>query len=131
MRSRQLETALTEFLDAAGGYLRAEPIFAVGAHVVDDRQQRPSLGRQRVLDAGGHLGEGVTLDDPLLLERTQPQRQGPRADPRQRAFQLTEPRPTLGQVSHEQEGPLTAHDLRRSANRACLIDGHFNLYFTN
>ena len=39
----------------AFGALRAEPAFAVGAHVVDDRQQRPALLGQRVLDARRHL----------------------------------------------------------------------------
>src|SRR5271165_1254314 len=117
-------------LDAIGA-LRAEPVFAVRAHVVDDRQQRPALLGERVLDARGHLGERVALDDALLLERTQAQRQRARADPRERAFELAEARAPLRQVAHEQQRPLAAHDLRGHTHRACLIDGHYALYFTN
>jgi hypothetical protein len=98
--------------------------------------ERASLLRQRVLDvsaAGSTSGNlrGVALDDPLLLERPQPQRQRARADPRQRAFELTEARAALGQVAHQQQRPLAAHDSAVTAHRTCLIDGHFNRYFTN
>ena len=113
------------------GALGVEPLLSVGAHVIDDRQQRPSLLGQRILHPRRHLGERVTFDDLLLLERPQSQRQRAGADPGQRAFELAEARSSLGQVANEQERPLPAHDLRRPAHRACLVNGHFNRYFTN
>ena len=89
------------------------------------------FSRQRVLDARRHLGEGVALDDALLLERAQPQRERARADPGERAFELAEARAPLGEVAHQQQRPLAAHDLGGHADGTCLVDGHFSLYFTN
>ena len=51
--------------------------------------------------------------------------------PGERAFELAEARAALGQVAHEQQRPLAAHDLGGRAHGTCLIDGHFNRYFTN
>src|SRR6476469_10991194 len=59
---------------AAGG---TEPLAAVAAHVLDQRQQRLALVRQRVLDARRDLGKGVAGDDALILERAQAQRERP------------------------------------------------------
>ena len=43
----------------------AEVLAAEAAHVLDQRRERLTLGRQRVLHARGHLGVGVALDDAL------------------------------------------------------------------
>ena len=50
------------------------------------------FSRQRVLDPRRHLGVGVALDDPLLLQRPQPQRQRAGTDPGKRALELAEAR---------------------------------------
>ena len=60
----------------AGG---AEPLGAVDAHRLDDRDERAALLRQRVLDARRDLGERLAGDDALLLERAQAQRERARA----------------------------------------------------
>src|SRR6185437_9192130 len=112
------------------GAVHAEPVFAVGAHVVDDRQQRAALLRQRVLDARRHLGERVPLDDALLLERAQAQGERARADPGQRAFELTEAGVAIVKIAHEQQRPLAAHDLSGQTDGACLVYGHLDRYFT-
>ena len=108
----------------------AEPLLAVGAHVVDDRQQREPLGRQRVLDARRDLGEGVALHNALLLEGAEPKGQRAGAYARQRPFKLAEARAPLRQLAHEQQRPLAADDLGCHANRTCLIDRHYRPYFT-
>src|SRR4029079_5102325 len=54
-----------------GRTLAAQPLAAVLAHRVEDRQQRLALGGQRVLDARRYLGVGVALDDPFLFECAQ------------------------------------------------------------
>ena len=79
---------------------------------------------------GGTSGKVLALDDALLLERAQAQRQRPRADPGERAFELAEAGVPLGQIADQQQRPLAADDLSGQANRACLIDGHLILYFT-
>ncbi len=93
-----------------------EPARAVAAHVLDQRHQRLALLGQRVLDPGRHLGEGVALDDALLFQRPQAQREGARADPLQRALQLAEAARALGQVADDEEGPLAADDFGRAAD---------------
>ena len=62
--------------------LGAQPLLAVGAHVLDQRKQRAALLGERVLDPRRDLGEGVALHDALLLERAQAQREGARRDAR-------------------------------------------------
>ena len=79
---------------------------------------------------GGTSGNVWRSTIALLLEHAQAQRQRARADPRERAFQLTETRAAFGQFAHEQQRPLSAHYLRGPTYRTCLIDGHFDLYFT-
>src|ERR1700733_11667570 len=70
--------------------LLADPATTVLAHALDDRQQIAPLVGQRVFDPGRNLGVGVALDDPILLERPQTQRQRARADPGERALELAE-----------------------------------------
>src|ERR1700689_3828007 len=82
--------------------VEAEPALTVGAHVLDDRQQRQALFGERVLHARWDLGKSVALDNALILECAQAQRECARTDPRQRALQLTEARASLGQVADEQ-----------------------------
>src|SRR3954451_5996357 len=98
--------------------LHAEPLAAVATHVVDQRHERLTLGGERVLHPGRDLRIGVPLDDGLLLERPQPQRQRARADPRQRPLELAEPAPTLGQIADHEDRPLTADDVRGRADGA-------------
>ncbi len=92
-----------------------EPLAAVGAHALDQWDERPPLLGQRVLDARRHLGICLALDDSLLLERPQAQRQRARADPLERALELTEARPALGQITDHEQRPFAAHDLGGSA----------------
>src|SRR5215210_2454256 len=99
----------------------AEPLAAVAAHVVDQRSQSLALRRQRVLHARGHFGIGVALDDALLLERPQAQREGAGADPRQRALELAEAGTAVGEVPDHEHRPLAADDVRRSAHGAAWI----------
>ena len=78
--------------------------------------QRLALGRERVLDPRRHLGIGVALDDALLLERPQPQRQRPRADAGERALELAEAAAALGQIADDEDRPLAADDVRGGAD---------------
>ena len=71
-------------------------------HRFEDWPEGEAVARKRILHARRHLREGVALDDPLLLQRPQSQRQGPRADPLKRTLQLAEARATIGQVTNEQ-----------------------------
>ena len=71
---------------------------------------------------GGHLGEGVTLDHALLLERAQPQRQRARRDAGERALELTESSATSGQVADHEDRPLPTDDVGGRADRAGLVD---------
>src|SRR4051812_580101 len=102
----------------AGG---AEPFAAVGAHRVDDRQQRLALRSQRVLDARWDLGVGVALDDPLLLEGAQAQAQRAGADAGERALELAEAGAALREVAHQEERPLAADDLGSGADGTGLV----------
>src|ERR687896_761278 len=96
--------------------VHAQPLAPVAAHVLDQRHERLALRRKRVLDPWGHLGEGVALDDALLLERPQAKRQGARADAGQRALQLAEAAAALGQVPDHEDRPLAADDVRSGAD---------------
>src|SRR4051812_49491730 len=96
-------------LRGGGGSRRAgavgvEPLHPVGAHRLDDGQQVPALVGQLVLDARRDLGVRAALDDALLLERAQAQRERPRADAGQRALELAEPRAALGQIADQKQG---------------------------
>ena len=102
----------------------AELLAAVAAHVLDQRDQRPALGGQRVLDPRRHLRVGVPLDDALLLERPQPQRQRPRADAGERALELAEAATALGEIADDEDRPLPADDVRGGADRAAGIASH-------
>src|SRR4051794_34726617 len=103
---------------AAGG---AEPLGAVGAHRLDDRDERAALLGQLVLDARRDLGEGLAGDDALLLERAQAQAQRPGRDAFQRALQLAEALAAVGQVADHEERPLAADDVGGPADGAVGI----------
>src|SRR5579884_3684122 len=109
-------------LDLGGA--AAEPLAPICAHALDQRHERLSLLGQRVLDARGDLGIGLTPDDPLLLEGAEPERQRPRADALKRALELTEPGPALGEVADHEQRPLAAHDLGGAADRTGAIRDH-------
>src|SRR5215218_7857491 len=94
----------------------AEVLTPVAAHVLDERHERLALRRERVLDAGRDLGKGVPLDDALLLQRAKAQREGARADPRERALELAEAAAALGQVANHEDRPLAADDVRGGAD---------------
>src|SRR6185295_4240312 len=98
------------------GRLVEQPAAAVGAHVLDQGYQGLALLGEGVLDPGRHLGEGVALDDALLFQRPQAQRERARADPLERALQLAEAARPLRQVADDEERPLAADDLSRAAN---------------
>src|SRR4029079_4882366 len=103
----------------------AEPAGAVLAHVVDQGRQGPTLLGQRLLDPGRHLGIGVALDDAAILERPQPQRQGPWADPVEGALELAEATVAVGEVTDDQQRPLARDDLGTRAHGAiCVVRRH-------
>src|SRR5262245_46696181 len=104
-----------------GAVVHAEVLAAVAAHVLDQRHEGLALGRKRVLDARRDLGIGVALNDALLLERAQAQRERARADPRQRALQLTETAAALGQVADDEDRPLATVDVRGCTDGAVWI----------
>src|SRR4051794_27011107 len=58
------------------GARAAQPPLAVLAHALDDGEQRLALLGQGVLDARRDLAERLALDDALLLQRAQAQREG-------------------------------------------------------
>src|SRR4051794_36937367 len=101
-----------------GGF---EPVGAVGAHRLDDRDQREALVRERVLDARRDFGVGLAGDDALLLERAQAQRERARADAGQRALELAEPRAALRQVTDDQQGPLSADHFGGAADGTIAV----------
>src|SRR4029453_18465866 len=86
-----------------GALVDAEGLAPAGAAVLVQRPERLALRRERVLDARRHLGEGVPLDDALLLERTEAQRERPRANPGQGALELAEAATALGQVANHED----------------------------
>ncbi len=61
--------------------LAAEPLVAEAAHLVDDRQQRPALPGQLVLDPRRRLRVAPPDDDVLRLEPAEALGERPRADP--------------------------------------------------
>src|SRR5215204_1375589 len=101
--------------------LEREPATAVGAHVLDQRHEGAALVRELIGHARRHLGEGAALDDPLLLQRSQAQREGARADALERALQLTETERGIRQVTDDQQGPLAGDDFRRPADGTFAI----------
>src|ERR671911_786919 len=103
--------------------VHAEPLAPVAAHVLDQRRNRHALRRQRVLHARRHLGVGVALDNALLLEGAEAQREGPRADAGQRALELAEAATALGKVANHKDRPLATDDVRSGTDWACGI-GH-------
>src|SRR5829696_5824061 len=103
--------------------VHAEPLAPVAAHVLDQRRNRHALRRQRVLHTRRHLGVGVALDNALLLEGAEAQREGPRADAGQRALELAEAATALGKVANHKDRPLAADDVRSGTDWACGI-GH-------
>src|SRR3954451_21979293 len=102
--------------------LDLEPAAAVGAHVLDQRDEGAALVGELIGDARRDLGKGAALDDALLLERPQAKRKGARADALQRALQFTEPERGIREIADDQEGPLAGDDLRRTA------DGTFTVH---
>src|SRR3954454_14166411 len=98
-----------------------EPATAVGAHVLDQRDEGSALVRELVGHARRHLVEGAALDDPLLLERPEPQRERARADAVERALELAEPESVIRQVTDDEESPLAGDDLRRPADGAFTV----------
>ena len=95
------------------------------AHRVDDRQHRRALLRQLVLDARRRLGVAAPLEHALLLERAEALGERARADAAARLLELREAARPLGEVVHEQRGPLRADDLGRGRDGAGrrLVDG--------
>ena len=103
-------------LGLIGRAVFTEPLQTVRAHVLDQRHECTSLIGQRVLNPRRDLGEHAAVDDALVLERAQPQRERAGADPLERPFELAEARLPLGQLLDQQQRPLTADDLGGSAN---------------
>src|SRR3954451_11994488 len=99
-----------------------EPAASVGAHVLDQRDEGGALVGELVGHARGNLGEGAALDDAVLLEGPEAQREGPRADPLQGALQLTEPEGRIRQVADDQESPLAGDDLGRPADGTFTVE---------
>src|SRR3954447_21016819 len=98
-----------------------QPLAAVGAHVVDQGEQRAALLGQLVLDPRRHLGIGPAIHDALLLEGTEPERQGPRADACQRALELTEAAAATGEVANHEDRPLGADQVCRGTYGALVL----------
>src|SRR5919198_1835965 len=105
---------------------RKQPPAAVGAHVLDQRDQGAALLGERVLDPRRHLRVGPPLDDAVVLQRAQPEREGARADALERSLELTEPLAALGQVADQEERPLAGDDLRTASDWTGIL-GHFRL----
>src|SRR5918995_2074604 len=101
--------------------LDGKPALAVGAHVLDQRDQRAALVRQRILDAWRNLRIGLALHDSQLLQCAQPQRERPRADALEGALELTEAKRGVGQIPDDQECPLPGDHLGRAAHGALAV----------
>ena len=99
-----------------------QPLAPVGAHVLDQRDEGAALAGELIGHPRWHLGEGAALDDPLLLERPQAQRQGAGTDPLEGALELTEPERVIGEVADDEEGPLAGDDLRRPADWTFAVE---------
>jgi hypothetical protein len=106
------------------GAVAAQPLTSVGAHALDERHQRPPLVGEDVLDARRNLGEGLTLDDALLLQGAQPQREGAGTDSGERALQLAEARTSLSEVANDEQRPLATDDLSRPTDRTRVSISH-------
>src|SRR3954454_14200318 len=111
-------------LDGLGAAARGvQPAGAVFAHRLDDRDERKALVREAVLDARRDLGVGLALEDALLLQRAQAQRECAGADALERALELAEPRAALSQVADDQHRPLAADNLGGTADGTVAV-GH-------
>ena len=125
LQGRMLVTA------GLGGMGGAQPLAATmnGAACLAIEVDRSRIEKRL---RSGYVDEMATsLDDALLLQRAKAKRERPRADSRERAFELAESRAPFRELTYEQKRPLPAYDLARPAHRTCLINGHFNRYFTN
>src|SRR5215217_3516766 len=98
-----------------------QPAAAVGAHVLDQRDESAALAGELIGDPRRDLGEGPALDDAVLLELAETQRQGARTDALERALQLTEPKRGIREVADDQEGPFAGDDFRRPADGTFAI----------
>src|ERR671937_663064 len=93
-----------------------EPAPAVCAHVHDQGDESPPYLGQPVLDPRRYLRVRAALDDAVVLERPQPQRERPGADSLERSLQLAEALASVGQVADHEERPLAGDDLRATSN---------------
>ena len=96
------------------GALGAQPLGAVGAHRLDDRDERAALVGQRVLDARRHLGERLARDDALLLQRAQAQRERARRD----ALRASARARRSGRGARRGRGSRAASTCRRRCRRS-------------
>ena len=101
--------------------VRHQPRVAECAHRCDNRQQSLALLGQRVLDPGGRLGKALAREHGEPLECVESLRERSRADSRAGPFELREAARTLGEVVHDQRGPLGADDLGGAGDRAVSI----------
>src|SRR5207245_2063504 len=102
---------MKEFLDAA-------PAVTEAAQLLDERQQRGPVVRQRVLDARRRLGVAPAEDQLLVLECAEPFGERARADAGARVLELGKAAWPLGEVVNEQRRPLGADDLGAGGDRA-------------
>src|SRR4029450_8229891 len=98
-----------------------QPAAAVGAHVLDQRDEGAALAGELIGDPGRDLGEGPALDDAVLLELAEAQRQGARTDAPERALQLTEPKGGIRKAGEGQKSPFAGDNLRRPADGTYAI----------
>src|SRR5215208_4695811 len=103
--------ALSRRFEYCGWLLLGQPAAAVGAHVLDQRDEGPTLVGELIGDARRDLGERAALDDALLLERPEAERERPGADALQRPLELAEPKRGVRQIADDEEGPLAGDDL--------------------
>ena len=95
-----------------------EPVRAELSHLADDRQERPALLGQLVLDAGRRLRIAVPGDDAGLLERPQTVGERSRAHSLADAFELSETARSAAELVDEQRCPFRSDDLAGGRDRA-------------
>src|SRR5215211_2241345 len=98
-----------------------KPATAIRAHGLDQGHERPALLGERVLHPRGYLRVRPALDNALVLERPQAQRERAGTDPLQRSLQLAEATASVSQVADYEEGPLAGDDLRATTNWAGIL----------
>ena len=111
-------------VDRLAGARRAPgPAVAPARQGADDGQQVTGALGQLVVHARGHLAVALAREQPVGHHPVQPRAQLLGRDAREHALQLDETPRAAGQIAHDEQGPLVAHQVERPRVRSPLVVG--------